>query len=120
MSAGSTVRFVDSLSAVPPAAWDALQLGGNPFLRHAFLKALEDSGCVDARSGWHSRHLLIEQDGRLLAAAPVYVKEHSYGEYVFDWAWANAYQRAGLRYYPKLVVAVPFTPVAGTATTSLG
>ncbi len=113
VSAGSTVRFVDSLSAVPPAAWDALQLGGNPFLRHAFLKALEDAGCVDARSGWHSRHLLIEQGGRLLAAAPVYVKEHSYGEYVFDWAWANAYQRAGLRYYPKLVVAVPFTPVAG-------
>ncbi|GAB4357946.1 MAG: GNAT family N-acetyltransferase [Immundisolibacter sp.] len=113
MSAGSTVRFVDSLGTVPPAAWDALQRDGNPFLRHAFLKALEDCACVDARTGWHSRHLLIEQDGRLLAAAPVYVKEHSYGEYVFDWAWADAYQHAGRRYYPKLVVAVPFTPVTG-------
>lgn len=111
--AAPTTRFVDSLKAVPAAAWDALRADGNPFLRHAFLLALEESGCVDGRSGWYSRHLLLERDGRLLAAAPVYVKEHSYGEYVFDWAWANAYQRAGLRYYPKLVVAVPFTPVTG-------
>jgi predicted N-acyltransferase len=106
-------RFVDSIKAVPAATWNGLDLAGNPFLRHAFLLALEDSGCVDGKSGWASQHLLIEQDGRLLAAAPVYAKQHSYGEYVFDWAWANAYQRAGLRYYPKLVVAVPFTPVTG-------
>jgi predicted N-acyltransferase len=106
-------HFVDSIKAIPAAAWNGLDRAGNPFLRHEFLLALEESGCVDGRSGWHSRHLLIERDGRLLAAAPVYVKEHSYGEYVFDWAWAHAYQRAGLRYYPKLVVAVPFTPVTG-------
>ncbi len=108
-----TTRFVDSIKAVPAAAWNGLDLAGNPFLRHEFLLALEESGCVDGKSGWASQHLLIEQGGRLLAAAPVYVKQHSYGEYVFDWAWANAYQRAGLRYYPKLVVAVPFTPVTG-------
>ncbi|MFZ5492513.1 MAG: GNAT family N-acetyltransferase [Pseudomonadota bacterium] len=113
MPAGPTTRFVDSLKAIPATAWDALQTDGNPFLRHAFLLALEETGCVGGRSGWASQHLLIEQDGRLLAAAPVYAKDHSYGEYVFDWAWANAYQRAGLRYYPKLVVAVPFTPVTG-------
>ena len=113
MPAAPTHRFVDSLRAVPAAAWDGLDANGNPFLRYAFLLALEDSGCVGGRSGWATQHLLIEQDDRLLAAAPVYGKEHSYGEYVFDWAWANAYQRAGLRYYPKLVVAVPFTPVTG-------
>ena len=113
MPARLNIRFVDSLNAVPAAAWDALETNGNPFLRHAFLRALEETGCVGGRSGWHGQHLLIEQDGRLLAAAPVYAKDHSYGEYVFDWAWANAYQRAGLRYYPKLVVAVPFTPVTG-------
>ena len=113
MPARIQTRFVDSIRAVPAATWNGLDLAGNPFLRHEFLLALEESGCVDGRSGWASQHLLIEQDGRLLAAAPVYVKQHSYGEYVFDWAWANAYQRAGLRYYPKLVVAVPFTPVTG-------
>ena len=97
MPARIQTRFVDSIKAVPAATWNGLDLAGNPFLRHAFLLALEESGCVDSTSGWASQHLLIEQDGRLLAAAPVYAKQHSYGEYVFDWAWATAYQRAGLR-----------------------
>ncbi|MGK2941988.1 MAG: GNAT family N-acetyltransferase [Immundisolibacter sp.] len=113
MTTAPQTRFVDSIKVVSAATWNGLDLAGNPFLRHEFLLALEESGCVDGRSGWTSRHLLIETAGRLLAAAPVYVKQHSYGEYVFDWAWANAYQRAGLRYYPKLVVGVPFTPVTG-------
>ncbi|MEJ1994793.1 MAG: GNAT family N-acetyltransferase [Limibacillus sp.] len=99
----------------PAAEWDACA-GGNPTLAHAFLSALEDSGSVTAETGWMPRHLAIwseSEPGRLLAAAPLYVKNHSYGEYVFDWGWADAYERAGGRYYPKLQCAVPFTPVPG-------
>jgi len=94
--------------AIPPAA------GAEPFLRHEFLLALEESGCTSARSGWAPRHLLLETpEGALKAALPLYRKSHSRGEFVFDFAWANAYQQYGLRYYPKLVSAVPFTPVSG-------
>lgn len=106
---------------VPAAAWDALlqaQPGGGacgPFLRHAYLAALHASGCATAATGWtpHWVTLWDRADGALVAAAPLYAKTHSYGEYVFDWAWADAHHRHGLRYYPKGVVAVPFTPVAG-------
>jgi predicted N-acyltransferase len=107
-------RIVTGLAEVPAAAWDACAGGDNPFLSHAFLEALEESGSATAKTGWLPQHLLVEDPGgRLLAAAPLYLKSHSYGEYVFDWGWADAYERAGGRYYPKLQCAVPFTPVPG-------
>lgn len=109
-----TSRVLSRMAELPAAQWDALDLGGNPFLRHAFLTALEESGSASAQTGWQPCHLLLEDaDGRLLAAAPLYAKSHSYGEYVFDWSWADAYQRAGGAYYPKLQGCVPFTPVTG-------
>jgi predicted N-acyltransferase len=110
---------VGSVSDLDAAAWDALDHGASPFLRHGFLRALEESGSIDAatsrnrRSGWASLYLLAEQAGRLIGAVPAFIKSHSYGEYIFDWGWANAAQRAGLRYYPKLVVAAPATPATG-------
>ncbi|MFQ6021494.1 MAG: GNAT family N-acetyltransferase [Acidiferrobacterales bacterium] len=111
------LSVVDSIAQVPATDWDRLVNDRNPFLRHAFLCALEETGCANAQTGWLPQHLLVHSDasgrGRLLGAVPMYLKTHSYGEYVFDWAWANAYQRARLRYYPKLVVAVPFTPATG-------
>lgn len=113
-----TLRIVDSLATLGAAAWDACALppGGddNPFVSHAFLSALEASGSVGGQSGWLPQHLVAESaDGTLLGALPLYIKSHSYGEYVFDHGWARAYEQAGGRYYPKLQVAVPFTPVPG-------
>jgi uncharacterized protein len=118
------IKVAQGLGAVPAAAWDRCassrqDLGTgedtyNPFVSHAFLSALEESGSVGGRSGWLPLHVLVEDEGgNLLAAAPCYLKSHSQGEYVFDYAWAEAYQRAGGRYYPKLQVSVPFTPVTG-------
>jgi predicted N-acyltransferase len=106
--------LISSLSGVPAAEWDALFDPAYPFTRHAFLKALEDNGCVSADNGWQACHW-TERDAakRLIAAAPLYLKAHSYGEFVFDWAWAQASERAGLPYYPKLLCAVPFTPSTG-------
>ncbi len=110
----ATVKVLGSLGEVPAAQWDACAGADDPFLSHAFLSALEDSGSVSARSGWLPRHLVVEDGaGTVIAAAPMYLKSHSYGEYVFDWSWADAYERAGGRYYPKLQSAVPFTPVSG-------
>ncbi|MBS0309295.1 MAG: N-acetyltransferase [Proteobacteria bacterium] len=110
-------RIISSLSEVGQPAWDALaglQADANPFLSFAFLHALHESGAASAASGWQPQYLTL-WDGALLAAAlPLYVKSHSYGEYVFDWAWADAYQRHGLDYYPKLLAAIPFTPVTGS------
>lgn len=106
-------RLTGPLAALDPALWDGLCPDDNPFLRHAFLQALEASGSAVAESGWQPLHLLLGDVDRPIAAAPVYIKGHSYGEYVFDHGWANAYERAGGRYYPKLLVAVPFTPVPG-------
>src|SRR5579872_723408 len=109
-----SVRMVETLAAVPAALWDACAGADNPFLSHAFLEALEASGSVTARTGWLPQHLLLEDAaGRLLGAVPLYLKSHSYGEYVFDHGWASAYERAGGRYYPKLQTCVPFTPVTG-------
>jgi predicted N-acyltransferase len=106
-------RVVPRLADIDAPSWDALA-GGQPFLRHAFLGALEESGTVAAATGWLPRHIVIDDaEGRLAAALPLYVKNHSYGEYVFDHGWAEAYVRAGGRYYPKLQTAVPFTPVPG-------
>jgi hypothetical protein len=120
MPDGREPTKVDVLAAmkdVTAADWDACAAGatpGNPFISHGFLSALEDSGSATAETGWLPRHLVVRDElGRLVAAAPFYLKRHSYGEYVFDWGWADAYERAGGRYYPKLISAVPFTPVAG-------
>jgi predicted N-acyltransferase len=103
-----------SLAEVRAADWDALDGADNPFLSHAFLAALESHGCVGGDSGWQPRHLLLRDDAdRLVGAVPRYLKAHSWGEFVFDWSWAQAYARAGLAYYPKQLSAVPFTPVTG-------
>ncbi len=106
------VRRHASLAELPREAWNALA-GDTPFTRHEFLHALEASGCVGPDTGWDPCHLSLWQSGELVAAAPLYRKFHSWGEYVFDWAWAEALEKAGGRYYPKLLCAVPFTPVSG-------
>jgi uncharacterized protein len=103
----------ESLSEIPAPDWNRLAGDDNPFLRHAFLVALERHGCVGDESGWYPRHLLVYAGDVLVGAAPLYAKVHSYGEFGSDWAWADAYQRAGIAYYPKLVSAIPFTPAAG-------
>ena len=110
--------MVESLAGVPAADWNAVAQGDgaalrDPFTSHEFLSALVDTGCAGARKGWRPQIVLLEKDGRLSGALPLFLKSHSYGEYVFDWAWADAYQRHGLEYYPKLLCAVPFTPVSG-------
>ena len=107
-----TVRVLDSLAGVDPRQWNALA-GDHPFLRHELFHALHETGCASERTGWLPRFVTLWLDGRLSAAMPLYLKSHSYGEYVFDWAWAEAYQRHGIAYYPKLVSAVPFSPVQG-------
>ena len=106
-------RTVTRIATIDAAAWDALVPGDNPFLCHAFLDALEASKSVGDQTGWQPFHLVVEDGGGLVAAAPLYVKSHSYGEYVFDHGWAEGYRRAGGSYYPKLLAAVPFTPVPG-------
>jgi hypothetical protein len=117
-----SARVVDGVARIPAAAWDACAAGEtcngqgpeNPFVSHAFLDALEQSGSVGRKAGWLPQHLVIEDSAsNVLATAPLYVKSHSQGEYVFDHGWAEAYARAGGRYYPKLQVAAPFTPVPG-------
>ena len=138
MTGRMRVRVAGSLRDIPAEAWDACAHGGpmpaspgaesqseasdsssqydpaNPFVSHAFLLALERSGCVGGRSGWSPAHVIVESgNGELLAAAPSYLKSHSQGEYVFDHSWAEAYNRAGGDYYPKLQVSVPFTPATG-------
>ncbi len=109
-----TLKVASGIDEIDAAAWDACAGTDNPFVGHAFLKILEDSGAACGKSGWLPRHILIEDDGgAVVGAVPCYLKNHSYGEYVFDWGWANAFERAGGRYYPKLQTSVPFTPVTG-------
>jgi uncharacterized protein len=109
-----TAQWVEHIAAIAAVEWDALDATGHPFVRHAFLAALEATGCVGGDTGWSPRHLVLHDDrGRLLGAVPAYEKQHSWGEFVFDWHWAQAYARLGLDYYPKLLAAVPFTPVTG-------
>jgi predicted N-acyltransferase len=110
--ASPLIREDVPLAAIAPAAWNAIS-GGQPFLSHAFLSALHDAGCATAETGWSPRYLTAWRDSDLIGALPLYAKTHSYGEYVFDWGWAEAYRRHGRRYYPKLLAAVPFTPVPG-------
>jgi hypothetical protein len=105
-------KIASGVSGLNPFAWDRL-CGSDPFLSHAFLSALEDSNSVGPGTGWTPAPILIEEEGRLIGAAPAYLKSHSQGEYVFDHAWADAWERAGGQYYPKLQVCVPFTPVPG-------
>lgn len=109
-----SARIAEGVASIPAAHWDACAGDGNPFLSHAFLSALETSGSVGAGTGWQSLPIVIEDANGIPAAiAPAYAKSHSQGEYVFDHAWADAYERAGGRYYPKIQVAAPFTPVPG-------
>lgn len=109
-------RTLNSISEIDAADWDRLNRGGYPFARHAFLDGLERTGCVRPETGWQPQHMVVYEDAARttpLGAAPLYLKSHSWGEYVFDWAWADAYERAGLPYYPKLLCAIPFTPATG-------
>ena len=106
-------RFIRSLAEVDAAEWNALPGADAPFLRHEFLLALEETGCATAATGWDARHVLVRAGGRLVGAMPLYLKPHSWGEFVFDFAWAEAYHRARVSYYPRLVSAVPFTPATG-------
>ncbi|MHA1153096.1 MAG: GNAT family N-acetyltransferase [Alphaproteobacteria bacterium] len=109
-----TAKLLGAIDEVSAEAWDACAGLDNPFVSHAFLSALEQSGSAVPETGWQPRHLVVpDRDGALLGAAPLYLKSHSYGEYVFDWGWADAYERAGGSYYPKLQACVPFTPVTG-------
>ncbi len=112
-----TLHIATSLADIAPTEWDRLT-DGNPTLRHAWLQSMIDADCTTAATGWMPHFIVLTREvsgrSRLAGAVPLYMKSHSYGEYVFDWAWADAYQRAGLAYYPKLVSAVPFTPCTGT------
>jgi hypothetical protein len=110
--ATTSLRIIDSLNASPASAWDGL-VGDRPLLSHAFLHALHETRCAAPETGWTPRYLTAWRGGSLIGAMPLYLKAHSYGEYVFDWAWADAYRRHGRRYYPKLVSTIPFTPASG-------
>ena len=112
---GVVARIVQSMGEIPAHHWDACAGTSDPFLSHAFLLALEESGCVHGRNGWGPVHLLLDDPdgGGPLGCVPLYVKSHSRGEFIFDYGWADAYERAGGRYYPKLLAAVPFTPATG-------
>jgi len=114
MQARHGIQLLDAIADVAPEAWDALLPANTPpCLQHAYLQALEASGCVRPETGWTPRHATLWAEGELLAAMPLYLKTHSWGEYVFDWAWAEAYHRHGLNYYPKWLSAIPFTPIPG-------
>lgn len=109
-----TLTLHGAIAEIPPEEWDACAGSANPFVSHAFLSALEDSGSLGGRSGWQPRHAVLrDADGRVLACAPGYLKAHSWGEYVFDQGWARAFAAAGGRYYPKWQICVPFSPVPG-------
>jgi uncharacterized protein len=107
-----SLSITDTLRSIPASSWDRL-VGRRPLLSHAFLHALHETGCAAPENGWTPRYLTAWCDGALVGAMPLYLKAHSYGEYVFDWSWADAYRRHGRRYYPKLLAAIPFTPATG-------
>ena len=112
VAVADSLRIHDGLEEIEAREWDALA-GANPTLAYAFLDSLHQTGCAGARSGWKPQYLVLTRGRELAGAVPLYLKGHSYGEYVFDWAWADAYERHGLAYYPKLLAAVPFTPANG-------
>ncbi len=105
-------KVIETIADIPAAQWDTLT-ENNPFLKHAYLSALQETGCATPETGWHAQFITIWEGEQLIGGMPLYLKFHSYGEFIFDWAWADAYQRNGLRYYPKLVSSVPFTPATG-------
>ena len=107
------IRLLDSLAGVDPSQWDALVGDGNPFVSHAFLHGMEEHGCLRFDYGWQPHHLAMYENERLVAAVPAYLKGNSHGEFVFDFAWAHAYEQAGGNYYPKLLAAAPYSPVPG-------
>lgn len=107
------LKVLTSIAEISGTSWNRVSGTSNPFLRYEFLSALENNQCVGQRHGWLPRHLVAFEQNRLVGVVPLYLKDNSYGEFVFDWAWADAYQRAGLPYYPKSVVAVPYTPATG-------
>ncbi|HCP01088.1 MAG: GNAT family N-acetyltransferase [Alphaproteobacteria bacterium] len=109
-----SARVVENIATIPPDTWARLAGDSNPFVSYPFLLALEETSCASNEAGWLARHLVVEESsGDIIAAAPAYLKSHSQGEYVFDHAWASAWERAGGRYYPKMQVAAPFSPVSG-------
>ncbi len=109
------LEILNRLTDVSAADWNALlDSDAGPFLKYEFLSALEDTGCVGNNTGWQVAHLVLKQAGQLVGAMPLYLKRHSYGEFVFDWSWAQAYEQQGLNYYPKVLCAIPFTPVQGS------
>ena len=108
-----SAEFLGSLGQFDAGDWNRVCGGDYPFLRHEFLWGLEKTACTTAETGWQPCHLVIRRDDELIALMPLYLKSHSYGEYVFDWSWADAWRRSGLEYYPKLVTAIPFTPATG-------
>ncbi len=107
------ISFIDSIDKAAQADWNAITGTDHPFTRHEFLQALEHSGATNAHSGWQPWHMQIHRGKELIALMPLYIKSHSYGEYVFDWSWADAYRQHGLPYYPKLLAAIPYTPATG-------
>lgn len=117
LAAALDFRFQASIAEIDADVWNALATSSvgasSPFMRHEFLLALELTGCVCAATGWQPHHLVVSQSGSVVAVMPLYIKNNSYGEYVFDWSWADAYRQHGMRYYPKLVTSVPFTPSTG-------
>lgn len=106
-------RTHDAIGSIPAEAWGALEASANPFTSHAFLSGLERCGCIREAFGWRAHHLTLHDDDRLVGALPLYLKHNSHGEFVFDWNWADAWERAGGAYYPKLLCAVPYSPVTG-------
>jgi hypothetical protein len=109
----NTAEFLSSIAGIGASEWNALGAAASPFMRHEFLAALEETGCIGAQAGWQPRYLVLRDAHGPAAAVASYIKNHSYGEFVFDFAWARAYERIGRRYYPKLTVAAPFTPATG-------
>ncbi|MFP6624534.1 MAG: peptidogalycan biosysnthesis protein, partial [Myxococcota bacterium] len=107
------VEIAEGVAALPRDEWNALVADESPFLEWDWLASLEDAGTLTGTTGWLSQPLVVRENGRILAACPLYVKGHSQGEFVFDWGWADAAEQAGIRYYPKLLVGIPFTPVTG-------
>jgi len=106
-------KFLTSIEQINRREWNSLVDGGFPFIQYEYLHALESSGCVNLHTGWQPNHLIVYLNKQIVALAPAYIKSHSYGEYVFDFQWANAFHQSGLNYYPKLLSAIPFTPCAG-------
>lgn len=112
MSPQYSIKQINSLESISAGAWNKLSDGSNPFIRHEYLYGLEKYDCLSSQ-GWYPLHLVVYSDEILVGALPLYVRTNSYGEFVFDWAWADAYEKAGRQYYPKLVSAIPFAPVTG-------